>query len=159
MMDFFRDVIGWNEILTVSILGWLAAQLLKTLLSSILMGKLQLERMWGDGGMPSAHSATVCAMVVATGRIEGVHSSLFAIACVFAIVTMHDAMGVRHETGEQAKVLNNMIELWLEESESRSPFMQNMHLKEMVGHTPLQVYAGMILGAVIGFVYPLSSVI
>ena len=98
-------------------------------------------------------------MVVATGRIEGVHSSLFAIACVVAIITMHDAMGVRHETGEQAKVLNNIIEMWLEESESRSPFLQNMHLKEMVGHTPLQVYAGMIVGAAVGFLYPLSMVV
>ena len=115
--------------------------------------------MVGDGGMPSAHSATVCAMVVATGRIEGVHSSLFAIACVVAIITMHDAMGVRHETGEQAKVLNNIIEMWLEESETLSPFLQNMRLKEMVGHTPLQVYAGMIVGAAVGFLYPLAGAI
>ena len=76
-----------------------------------------------------------------------------------AIITMHDAMGVRHETGEQAKVLNNIIEMWLEESESRSPFLQNMHLKEMVGHTPLQVYAGLIVGAAVGFLYPLSGMI
>ena len=66
-------------------------------------------------------------------------------------------MGVRHETGEQAKVLNNIIEMWLEEGESHSPFLQNMHLKEMVGHTPLQVYAGLIVGAAVGFLYPLSS--
>ena len=158
-MDVIHSILTWNEILTVSILGWLTAQLIKTTISSLLAGKLQLERMVGDGGMPSAHSATVCAMVVATGRIEGVHSSLFAIACVVAIITMHDAMGVRHETGEQAKVLNNIIEMWLEESESRSPFLQNMHLKEMVGHTPLQVYAGMIVGAAVGFLYPLSMVV
>ena len=156
-MEFIRNILTWNEILTISILGWLIAQLIKTSISSILAGKLQLERMVGDGGMPSAHSATVCAMVVATGRIEGVHSSLFAIACVIAIITMHDAMGVRHETGEQAKVLNNIIEMWLEEGESHSPFLQNMHLKEMVGHTPLQVYGGLIVGAAVGFLYPLSS--
>ena len=158
-MDVIHSILTWNEILTVSILGWLTAQLIKTTISSLLAGKLQLERMVGDGGMPSAHSATVCAMAVATGRIEGVHSSLFAIACGVAIITMHDAMGVRHETGEQAKVLNNIIEMWLEESESRSPFLQNMHLKEMVGHTPLQVYAGMIVGAAVGFLYPLSMVV
>ena len=100
-MEVIHNILTWNEILTVSILGWLTAQLIKTTISSLLAGKLQLERMVGDGGMPSAHSATVCAMVVATGRIEGVHSTLFAIACVVAIITMHDAMGVRHETGEQ----------------------------------------------------------
>ena len=158
-MEVIHNILTWNEILTVSILGWLTAQLIKTTISSLLAGKLQLERMVGDGGMPSAHSATVCAMVVATGRIEGVHSTLFAIACVVAIITMHDAMGVRHETGEQAKVLNNIIEMWLEESESRSPFLQNMHLKEMVGHTPLQVFAGLIVGAAVGFLYPLSGMI
>ena len=149
-MEVIHNILTWNEILTVSILGWLTAQLIKTTISSLLAGKLQLERMVGDGGMPSAHSATVCAMVVATGRIEGVHSTLFAVACVVAIITMHDAMGVRHETGEQAKVLNNIIAVWLEESETLSPFLQNMRLKEMVGHTPLQVYAGMIVGAAVG---------
>ena len=158
-MEVIHNILTWNEILTVSILGWLTAQLIKTAISSILTGKLQLERMVGDGGMPSAHSATVCAMVVATGRLEGVHSSLFAVACVVATITMHDAMGVRHETGEQAKVLNNIIEMWLEENESRSPFLQTMHLKEMVGHTPLQVYAGLIVGAAVGFLYPLSGVL
>ena len=101
-MEVIHSMLAWNEILTVSILGWLTAQLIKTTISSLLAGKLQLERMVGDGGMPSAHSATVCAMVVATGRIEGVHSTLFAVACVVAIITMHDAMGVRHETGDPA---------------------------------------------------------
>ena len=158
-MEVIHNILTWNEILTVSILVRLTAQLIKTTISSLLAGKLQLERMVGDGGMPSAHSATVCAMVVATGRLEGVHSSLFAVACVVAIITMHDAMGVRHETGEQAKVLNNIIEMWLEENESRSPFLQTMHLKEMVGHTPLQVYAGLIVGAAVGFLYPLSGVL
>ena len=158
-MEVIHNILTWNEILTVSILGWLTAQLIKTTISSLLAGKLQLERMVGDGGMPSAHSATVCAMVVATGRIEGGHSTLFAIPLGVAIITRHEAMGVRHETGEQAKVLNNIIEMWLEESESRSPFLQNMHLKEMVGHTPLQVYAGLIVGAAVGFLYPLSGMI
>ena len=118
-MEVIHSMLAWNEILTVSILGWLTAQLIKTTISSLLAGKLH----------------------------------------VVAIITMHDAMGVRHETGEQAKVLNNIIEMWLEESETLSPFLQNMRLKEMVGHTPLQVYAGMIVGAAVGFLYPLSGVI
>ena len=65
-------------------------------------------------------------------------------------------MGVRHETGEQAKVLNQMIEEWIDISEKNSPFLQNMHLKEMVGHTPLQVVAGVLVGAAVGFLYPLA---
>ena len=121
---------------------------------AILLGKFQLERMWGDGCMPSAHSATVCAMAIVTGRSAGVSSPIFAVACVVAIITMHDAMGVRHETGEQAKVLNQMIAQWIDVSEKNAPFLQNMHLKEMVGHTPLQVVAGVLLGSLVGFLFP-----
>ena len=91
-------------------------------------------------------------------RSEGVSSAIFAVASVVAIITMHDAMGVRHETGEQAKVLNQMIEEWIDISEKNSPFLQNMHLKEMVGHTPLQVMAGMVVGIVVGCLYPMHLV-
>ena len=146
-MQFIKELFSVNEILTVSIVSWFVAQVLKTIINFILLGKFQLERMWGDGGMPSAHSATVCAMVIAAARSEGVS--------VVAIITMHDAMGVRHETGEQAKVLNQMIEEWIDISEKNSPFLQNMHLKEMVGHTPLQVVAGMVVGIVVGCLYPM----
>ena len=157
-MQLIRDVLNLNPILTVALLAWFVAQVLKTLINFILLGKFQLERMWGDGGMPSAHSATVCAMVIATARSEGFGSAIFAVAAVVAIITMHDAMGVRRETGEQAKVLNQMIEEWIDISEKNSPFLQNMHLKEMVGHTPLQVMAGMVVGIVVGCVYPMHLV-
>ena len=132
-MQFIHSVLTFNEILTVSLLSWFVAQVLKTIINFVLLGRFQLERMWGDGGMPSAHSATVTAMV-----------------------TMHDAMGVRRETGEQAKVLNKMLEQWIEVTEKNNPFLQNMHLKEMVGHTPLQVMAGFALGILVGFLYPMG---
>ena len=118
-MQFIKELFSVNEILTVSIVGWFVAQVLKTIINFILLGKFQLERMWGDGGMPSAHSATVCAMVIATARCEGVNSAIFAVASVVAIITMHDAMGVRHETGEQAKVLNQMIAQWIDVSDEK----------------------------------------
>lgn len=153
-MQLIRDVLNLNPILTVALLAWFVAQVLKTLINFILLGKFQLERMWGDGGMPSAHSATVCAMVIATARSEGFSSAIFAVAAVVAIITMHDAMGVRRETGEQAKVLNKMIEQWIDVTEKNAPFLQNMHLKEMVGHTPLQVVAGVLLGSLVGFLFP-----
>ena len=153
-MQFIYEILSFNRILTVSLLAWFVAQVLKTLINFILLGKFQLERMWGDGGMPSAHSATVCAMVIATARCESIDSAIFAVACVVAIITMHDAMGVRHETGEQAKVLNQMIAQWIDVSEKNAPFLQNMHLKEMVGHTPLQVVAGVLLGSLVGFLFP-----
>ena len=98
-MQFIHSVLTFNEILTVSLLSWFVAQVLKTIINFVLLGRFQLERMWGDGGMPSAHSATVTAMVIATARSEGIHSAIFAVAAVVAIITMHDAMGVRRETG------------------------------------------------------------
>ena len=155
-MQFIHSVLTFNEILTVSLLSWFVAQVLKTIINFVLLGRFQLERMWGDGGMPSAHSATVTAMVIATARSEGIHSAIFAVAAVVAIITMHDAMGVRRETGEQAKVLNKMLEQWIEVTEKNHPFLQNMHLKEMVGHTPLQVMAGFALGILVGFLYPMG---
>ena len=155
-MQLIRDVLNLNPILTVALLAWFVAQVLKTLINFILLGKFQLERMWGDGGMPSAHSATVCAMVIATARSEGFGSAIFAVAAVVAIITMHDAMGVRRETGEQAKVLNKMIEQWIDVTEKNAPFLQNMHLKEMVGHTPLQVLAVFVVGCVVGALYPMA---
>ena len=155
-MQLIRDVLNLNPILTVALLAWFVAQVLKTLINFILLGTFQLERMWGDGGMPSAHSATVCAMVIATARSEGFGSAIFAVAAVVAIITMHDAMGVRRETGEQAKVLNKMIEQWIDVTEKNAPFLQNMHLKEMVGHTPLQVLAGFVVGCVVGALYPMA---
>ena len=155
-MRLIRDVLNLNPILTVALLAWFVAQVLKTIINFILLGKFQLERMWGDGGMPSAHSATVCAMVIATARSEGFSSAIFAVAAVVAIITMHDAMGVRRETGEQAKVLNKMIEQWIDVTEKNAPFLQNMHLKEMVGHTPLQVLAGFVVGCVVGALYPMA---
>ena len=104
-MQFIKELFSVNEILTVSIMSWFVAQVLKTTINFILLGKFQLERMWGDGGMPSAHSATVCAMVIAAARSEGVSSAIFAVASVVAIITMHDAMAcaTRRRAGQGAQ--------------------------------------------------------
>ena len=157
-MQLIQNILSFNQILTVSLLGWFVAQVLKTIINFILLGKFQLERMWGDGGMPSAHCATGCAMGIAAARSEGVSSAIFAVASVVAFITMHDARVVRHETCEQAKVLIQMIEEWSDISEKNAPFLQNMHLKEMVGHTPLQVMAGKIIGIVVAYQYPMHIV-
>mgnify|MGYP000093252106 CR=1 FL=1 len=111
--------------------------------------------MWGDGGMPSAHSATVTAMVIATARSEGIHSAIFAVAAVVAIITMHDAMGVRRETGEQAKVLNRMFTEWMDQGFEQFQLPHGKKLKEMVGHTPIEVVTGAALGIVLGFAMPM----
>lgn len=155
MMDWITDILRWNYILTVSITGWLIAQVLKTIINFILIGHLEIERMWGDGGMPSAHSATVCAMTVAAARYSGTGSAIFGVACVVAIITMHDAMGVRRETGEQAKILNQMIQNWMDMGAHSAPILADRKLKEMVGHTPIQVISGAALGLAVGWLFPM----
>lgn len=153
-MEWFKQIYSWNYLLSVSLTGWFVAQILKTLLNFILMGKFQAERMWGSGGMPSSHSATVCALVVAAARYTGTQSAIFAICTVLAVIVMYDAMGVRRETGEQAKILNRMITDWMEAESERAPILADKKLKEMVGHTPFEVLGGAIVGIIIGFVIP-----
>ena len=114
-MPLLRAALSWNFVLATAICASLLAQLIKVLLNLFIFHRFIAERMWGAGGMPSSHSATVCAMVVATGRYCGVNSPLFAIAAVLSIIVMYDAMGVRYETGEQAKVLNRMFTEWMDQ--------------------------------------------
>ena len=105
------------------------------LLHMFLTKQFVAERMIGSGGMPSSHSATVCALATATGMVYGGGSFEFAIAVILAIIVMHDAMGVRRETGIQAKVINEMLEVFTNMGKKMSPEEQ---LKEFVGHTPIQ---------------------
>ena len=129
-----------------SVTGWLVAQVLKTLIYMWFNRKFVAERLVGSGGMPSSHSSTVCALVTATGFEYGGGSFPFAIAAIFAIIVMYDAMGVRRETGIQAKVLNEMMELFMHMGKEMSV---EEKLKEFVGHTPLQVLMGALLGIII----------
>lgn len=153
-MEFLKQIYSWNYLLSVSLTGWLVAQVLKTIINFFLMGRFQAERLWGSGGMPSSHSATVCAMVVAAGRSAGTQSPIFAICAVVAVIVMYDAMGVRRETGEQAKILNQMITDWMDAESQWAPILGDKKLKEMVGHTPFEVLGGAIVGIVIGFAIP-----
>ena len=154
-MPLLRAALSWNFVLVTAVCASLLAQLIKVLLNLFIFHRFIAERMWGAGGMPSSHSATVCAMVVATGRYCGVNSPIFAIAAVLSIIVMYDAMGVRYETGEQAKVLNRMISDWMDVFADSNPVFADRKLKEMVGHTPIEVLSGAILGVVMGFIIPL----
>lgn len=147
-MDFLRGIAA-NEIFISAALGWLIAQILKTIIHTALTKSFVAERMVGSGGMPSSHSSTVCALAASTYLQYGSASFEFAIAAFFAIVVMYDAIGVRRETGIQAKVLNEMIELF---SHMGKGVSMEEKLKEFVGHTPLQVLAGAILGIVIAII-------
>lgn len=153
-MALLRMVLSWNYVLVTALCASFLAQLIKVVLNLFTFHRFVAERMWGAGGMPSSHSATVCAMAVATGRYCGVNSSQFAIATVLAIIVMYDAMGVRYETGEQAKVLNRMFSEWMDQGIASLPFLGGKKLKEMVGHTPIEVLTGAILGIALGFAMP-----
>lgn len=149
-MNVLKELLQ-NDILLAGILSWLTAQVLKTILYAAINKELDFTRLLGDGGMPSAHSATVTAVAVMTGLTCGFGSPVFAVACITAIIVMHDAMGVRLETGRQAKMLNEMVALF--EALGQPKLSMEKKLKEFVGHTPLQVLAGMLLGVAVAVIY------
>lgn len=139
-----------NTIFMSAILGWLIAQILKTIIYGILNKTFKPERMVGSGGMPSSHSATVCALATAAGIEFGLGSAEFAISAILAIIVMYDARGVRLETGIQAQVINEIMEII---NTMGKKISYEEKLKEFVGHTPIQVVAGAFLGILIAFIY------
>ena len=154
-MTLLYTALEWNYVLTTALIAALLAQLIKVVLNLFIFHRFIAERIWGAGGMPSSHSATVCALVVSTGRYCGVDSTTFALAVVFAVIVMYDAMGVRYETGEQAKLLNRMINEWIDRESDVLPFLGDKKLKEMVGHTPIEVVTGAALGIALAFLMPM----
>ena len=132
-----------NQFLLVSLSSWLVAQLLKTVIHAIENKKWDWMRLFGDGGMPSGHSATVTSLATMSALTYGAGSFQFAVTAILAIVVCHDAMGVRLETGKQAVKINEILEAF----ELLAPDkISEANLKEFVGHTPIQVMAGILLG-------------
>lgn len=158
-----------NYILDMAFIAWLSAQVIKTVLAYIPSKQVVWERMVGAGGMPSSHSSFVCALAVATAKKVGYTSPEFALALGIAAVVMYDAMGVRRAAGEQAKVLNKMVtdfkdmfQLLKEEFDALTRGEQfkaleregGKKLKEFLGHTPLEVLCGALLGILISAFIP-----
>ena len=141
-MEWFFELIS-NKFLIVGVSSWAIAQVLKTIIHAAIYKKLEWERLFGDGGMPSGHSATVTSVATMSALACGVGSFEFAIAAILAIIVCHDAMGVRRETGKQAVIIIEMIELMEALTKKDLP---EAKLKEFVGHTPMQVAAGIIIG-------------
>lgn len=148
-MTFLQELIH-NEILMSAGLSWGFAQIIKTIIHLILTKKFVAERLIGSGGMPSCHSATVCALTTSVIINEGINSPFFAIAAILSIIVMYDAMGVRRETGIQARVLNELTEVI---EKMGSDLSNDEKLKEFVGHTPIQVFVGAVLGIIIALIY------
>ncbi len=144
-MTFLADLIS-NKTLMAACIAWLLAQLIKTVIDLVLYGSFNPERMVGSGGMPSSHSSTVCALATTSVLQYGVASFQFSVTFILAMVVMYDAAGVRRETGKQAVVLNRLLRdtplPWTED-------ILDQNLKELVGHTPLQVSAGAVLGVAV----------
>jgi len=138
-MDKIIELLS-NPYLLTSLSCWFIAQLIKLITNFFIHKKIVWERLFGDGGMPSGHSATVSSLATIIGLMEGFTTPLFALAAVFAVVVCHDAMGVRQETGKQAVMLNEIIRILDKDA------LPEVKLKELVGHTPLQVMAGILLG-------------
>lgn len=129
-----------NKWLWIPVITWFVVQCMKVIFELIRYKKLNLKRMIGSGGMPSSHSALVCSLATSIGITEGLDSPIFALSVALALIVMYDAAGVRRAAGKQAKILNQLIE-----SEGKNI---NVHekLTELLGHTPLQVYVGAIIG-------------
>lgn len=157
-----------NPILTVGIISWLAAQILKTIHYSVKYKTFNPERITGAGGMPSSHSSLVVSVAIYTLKYQGFSSPAFALAMIMAGVVIYDAMSVRYNAGLHAKELNRLRrvideiddelshlsgdeELDLDELTDRKDF------KEFLGHTPIEVLAGSLLGILIAMVFPLPA--
>jgi acid phosphatase family membrane protein YuiD len=139
-----------NWVLVIPACAWALAQLTKTIVA-LLQGKgLQYRLLFMSGGMPSAHSAAVGALATSVGFASGLNSVTFAISVVLAFIVMYDAMNVRHDVGEQSAIINRIVE----EIKLRRPMTElKSDLRELVGHTPFQVYAGAALGIAIASVW------
>lgn len=150
-MELIQEFIG-NPIVVTTIVAWFTAQVLKVLIELITEKSFDLSRFVGSGGMPSSHAAFVTSLATAVARVEGVGSGTFAVAMALALVVMYDAAGVRRASGQHAKLLNWMVEHWYD-STPEDEFSKRM--KELIGHTPIEVLAGAVLGLVIGLAVPM----
>ncbi len=137
-----------NEVLVLCVISWAFAQVLKFLITSISKKQFKLEYLASGGGMPSSHSSFVCTCATATAWLTGLDSVPFAITVVFAFIVMYDAANVRKETGEQARILNYIMENWT----AKRPEIFPKRLKELIGHTWMQVVVGGALGVLIGVI-------
>ena len=134
-----------NKYLYIPLITWFCIQLFKVIYDLITTKKLNFKRIMGAGGMPSSHSAVVTSLATLIGKYQGVDTPVFAMSVVFAMVVMYDAAGVRRAAGKQARLLNKIVE-----TPGLSGVQVQEKLVEVLGHTPLQVIVGAIIGVVVG---------
>ena len=153
-MQNLSHIIFGNYILTVSLFAWTVAQLLKTVINTVLCGRFQAERLWGAGGMPSSHSAVTCSVLLTSYLIYGFSSPIFAMAFVLALIVMYDATGVRWAAGLHAKAINYIVEYLGDENAKDKDQLKEMipKLNESLGHRMIEVVCGALLGFVISLI-------
>ena len=137
-----------NNLLMVALLSWLIAQVLKVILTLFNERRLDFKKLVSSGGMPSSHSAISTSLAIGVGQLHGYDSALFAIAAVLSFIVMYDAANVRLEAGKQAALLNRIIDVLQDPNVTLE-----VRLKELLGHTPLQVLAGAVLGVAMGLIF------
>lgn len=150
-MNFFDLFV--NPILIVPACAWLIAQVLKTIINALMNRKISFSRLVGDGGMPSGHSATVMSLALMCAFERGFGSLEFGIAMILAIIVMHDATGVRRETGKQAVSIISIVTVINDYIVEKDEQIKTDKLKVLVGHSPLQVLCGALLGIVVAVFY------
>lgn len=139
-----------NRVLWAALAAWFAAQLIKMVRTLVLTHQLNLSYLASSGGMPSSHSALVTGLATAVARVNGLGSTVFALAAILAAVVMYDAAGVRLAVSKQARILNLMLDDFFHERG-----FNEKRLHELIGHTPVQVFAGALIGVVFGILLTL----
>lgn len=143
-MSIFNEIIN-NKCVVVPFCLWLLIQIFKVITDLVINKKLNVKRMIGAGGMPSSHSAVVCSLAACVGREYGFNTGIFAIALIMAFVVMYDAAGVRRAAGKQARILNQILD-----TPGLTTLEVQERLIEALGHTPIQVFVGAIIGFLVG---------
>lgn len=136
-----------NKYIYIPLLLWFCIQLFKVICDLITTKKFNFKRIMGAGGMPSSHSAIVTGLATLIGKYEGVDSPIFAVSLILALVVMYDACGVRRAAGKQAALLNKIIE-----TPGLTGVQVSERLVEVLGHTPVQVFVGALIGVVVGLI-------
>lgn len=143
-MNFFEEIIT-NKCIYIPFLLWFFIQLFKFLTDLIVNKKINIKRIMGAGGMPSSHSAVVSSLAILIGKDYGFNSGVFALSLIMAFVVMYDAAGIRRAAGKQATILNRILE-----TPGLTTGEVQEKLIEALGHTPIQVFVGAIIGVIVG---------
>ncbi|KGH34600.1 divergent PAP2 family protein [Lactococcus cremoris] len=145
-MNFFSQILH-NQILLTAIVSWALAQLIKIGIELIRTHRINWQLIFATGGMPSSHSSLVVALATAMGLRQGFDSPIFAVATVLAFVVLYDAQGIRRQAGNQARIINRMLQ-----NVENAGIKVDKNLKELLGHTPIQVVGGTILGIIVALI-------